>query len=72
MERYSNRGRDSGVYSYEIGSTYIKVRYRTGKSYLYTYRSAGRRNIETMKQLAVRGSGLNSYINSNVKYNYAR
>lgn len=72
MQRYSNRSGGSGVYSYEIGSNYIKVKFRTGRSYLYTYRSAGRRNIENMKQLAERGSGLNSYINTNVKYNYAR
>ncbi len=72
MTKYSNLGRDSGVYSYEIGSDYIKVQFSTGRIYTYTYLSAGRIHIENMKRIAERGTGLNTYINSNVKFKYAR
>jgi len=70
MERYRNAGGDSGVYAYEIGNDFIKVQFKDSKTYLYTYSSAGSHHIEKMKALAIRGKGLNGYINSHVKYNY--
>ena len=63
MNRYGNLRGNSGVIFYEIGSDYIKVKFsRTFSSYTYSYRSAGKNNIEQMKRLAQRGSGLNGYI----------
>ena len=70
MERYGNRGGDSGVSAYEIGSDFIRVRFSSGSTYRYSYRKAGQRHVDAMKKLAVSGSGLNSYINSNVKFKY--
>lgn len=71
MERYKDTGGDSGVSSYEIGSDYIAVKFSgTGKVYTYSYRKAGRTHVENMKQLAQKGSGLNSYINRHVKNLY--
>ena len=70
MERYGNRGGDSGVSAYEIGSDYIRVRFSSGSTYTYSYRKAGQRHVDAMKRLAINGSGLNSYINSNVKFKY--
>ena len=70
MERYRNSGGDSGVSAYEIGSDYIRVRFDTGNTYQYSYKKAGQRNVEAMKILAIRGSGLNSYINTNVRKLY--
>ncbi len=72
MERYRNSGGDSGIVSYEIGENYIKVLFSDQKTYTYTYSSAGQYHIEHMKSRARRGSGLNGYINQNVKYKYAR
>ena len=72
MEPYRNLGGDSGVESYEIGSDFIRVQFSDGSVYLYTYESAGSQNIEHMKQLAVNGQGLNSFINTTVRYDYAR
>lgn len=72
MERYANRSGSSGVSGYEIGSYYIWVEFTTGSIYEYTYSSAGTANIETMKGLAKNGSGLNSFINTNVKKRYSR
>ena len=73
MERYRNLGGDSGVVGYEIGSDYIKVKFQSsGKVYVYDYASAGRDSIEHMKALAKNGSGLNAFINKNVKKLYSR
>lgn len=63
MERYRNLGGDSAVFSYAIGSDYIKVKFSgTSRAYTYSYRNAGRTHVENMKSLAQSGSGLNSYI----------
>lgn len=72
MERYKNLGGDSGVSEYEIEAESIKVEFNDGTCYLYTYASAGSQNIEHMKNLARRGEGLNSFINTNVRKQYAR
>ena len=71
MERYKNLGGDSGVVAYEIGSDYIKVQFHDGWIYLYNYQSAGSYNIEHMKELAIAGEGLNSFIGRVVKKGYA-
>lgn len=73
MQRYSNTGGSSGVHSYEIGENYVDVVFSsTRKTYRYSYSSAGRGNVETMKRLARSGSGLNAFINTNVKNLYER
>lgn len=71
MVRYANRGGQSGVYAYKIGPDDIHVQFKDGKTYAYTYASAGSLRVEQMKILAMAGSGLHGYINSHVKYNYA-
>jgi hypothetical protein len=71
MEQYKNLGRDSGVSFFEIKSESITVQFNTGKTYLYTYQSAGSHNIEEMKLLAQNGEGLNSFINRVVRKKYA-
>ena len=63
MERYKNLGNDSGVSAYEIGENFIKIQFHDGALYLYNYQSAGIDNIEHMKELAIAGQGLNSFIN---------
>lgn len=62
---------DSGVYGYEIGTDYIKVQFKDGSIYTYTYLSAGRDKVETMKILAKSGNGLNSFINRYARKLYA-
>jgi hypothetical protein len=68
MERYRNR--DSGVKAYEISLEYILVKFDSFKIYRYSYGKAGRLKVEKMKILAVRGKGLNSFINRYAKYSY--
>lgn len=72
MERYANRGGDSGVVGYEISPDSIQVFFSDGSSYLYTYASAGSHNIEHMKTLAKNGHGLNAFINTTVRKKYAK
>ena len=68
MERYRNR--DSGVKAYQIGLDYILVKFNSFKIYKYSYVKAGVHKVEKMKTLALRGRGLNSYINRYAKYSY--
>lgn len=70
MVPYANRGGDSNVAAYEAAADFIRVEFKDGSVYLYTYASAGEANIERMKELARAGEGLNSFINKNVKYSY--
>ena len=72
MERYKNLGGDSGVVGYEIGTDFIKVKFKGSKVYVYDYASAGRDNIEQMKTLAKTGTGLNAFINQKTKKLYSR
>ncbi len=71
MEKYKNLDGDSGVAFYEIGIDFIKVQFTSGSIYLYTYESAGSSNIEIMKELALNGKGLNSFISRTVRSKYA-
>ena len=70
MTRYSNRSEDSGISRYEIQGDGIIIQFSTGAKYLYTNVSAGNTNIEKMKELAIIGEGLNSFINKHVKKLY--
>ena len=64
FERYRNLNGNSNVFAYEIGENYISVIFHdTKKVYRYSYFKAGLRHVETMKRLALRGYGLNFYIN---------
>lgn len=66
-----NLGGRSNVSSFDIGLDYIAVKFNgTARIYRYSYRKGGQQHVENMKQLAERGSGLNSYINRFTKYLY--
>jgi hypothetical protein len=67
MEKYQDINGNSGIGAFEIGSDYIIVTFKDGSIYKYSYQSAGRENIEQMKRLARKGSGLNTFINRNVR-----
>lgn len=70
MPRYENLEGDSTITHYKIGPDRIKVRFSDSSVYEYSYDSAGRENIEHMKQLARDGEGLQSFINRNVRFDY--
>ena len=68
MERYKNLSGKSGILSFETGAGHITVRFAgTGRTYTYSYRRAGSVHVETMKQLAMQGRGLATYISRYVK-----
>jgi hypothetical protein len=69
MEQYLNLSGKSGVETYEIVETCISVKFEKNV-YTYSFNLAGKNNVDTMKDLARAGKGLNSYINKNVKNLY--
>lgn len=72
MERYRNLGRNSAVYSFEIGIGSIIVQFDTGATYLYNTSTPGASSVMQMQSLAIAGIGLNSYISRYVRKRYAR
>jgi hypothetical protein len=71
MTPYPNRSGTSGINAYEIHDTSIVVEFRHGGTYVYDYNMPGREDVEAMKRLAERGSGLATYINRNVRKRFA-
>jgi hypothetical protein len=71
MQHYQNLGGDSGISAYEISAESITVQFKDGAVYLYNYASPGMADVEEMKSLAERGSGLNAFISTTVKKRYA-
>lgn len=62
MVPYLNRNGNSGVVAYEIGTDFIRVQFHDKPPYLYTYDSVGQHNVERMKELAIAGRGLATFI----------
>jgi hypothetical protein len=71
MRPYENLSGKSGVTAYQIGDTFIIVEFRDGSTYAYTNSTTGISNIQIMKRLAVKGSGLSTFISRHVKDKYA-
>ena len=71
MEKYMNLNGNSGVESYEIGRHSITIEFKDGNVYLYTFRSAGRVNVEKMQELARAGRGLNTFVSQNIRAAFA-
>ena len=71
MERYANKGGDSGILAFEITATSITVEFKDHSLYLYDNNNPGSAIVERMKALAKSGQGLNSYISTAVKKNFA-
>ena len=64
MQQYKNLGGDSNVARYEIGASSITVEFMSGtyRNYLYDANQPGAAHVQRLKDLAVAGRGLNSYI----------
>jgi hypothetical protein len=74
MTPYQNLHGDSAVVAYETTEDSIHVVFESGtyRNYLYNHFHPGKATVDRMKALAVQGYGLNSYISTTVKKNYAR
>lgn len=70
MIPYNNISGRSGISGYDIEDDAITIYFKDGNQYRYTYLSAGRFEVDEMKQLAQQGEGLNAYINQISKYSY--
>jgi hypothetical protein len=68
---YENISGNSGVRYYEPGPTFIRVWFATGGGYEYDYKKPGPLHVEEMKRLAEAGEGLATYINREVRGNFA-
>lgn len=68
---YANLSGDSGVQWFEIGPTWIRVKFHDGEPYLYDHGTPGRRHVEEMKRRARAGHGLSTYISRHVRERYA-
>jgi len=72
MEPYKNFSGNSGVREFEIHKAGIILRFGNEKAYyVYNYDKPGKPDVEQMKKLARIGKGLTTYINQNVRGNYA-
>ena len=74
MTPYRNLSGSSNVVSFEITEDSIHVVFKSGthRNYLYNYVRPGQAMVDRMKNLAAQGAGLNSYISTTVKSNFAK
>ena len=75
MEKYSNKSGDSGITHYKIGKDYITILFKNKlDKYIYSTAKIDKKHITKMKQLALSGKGLSSYISQHpeVKENYIK
>lgn len=74
MTPYKNISGESNVDSYEITDDSIHIVFKSGnqRHYLYNHVRPGKAVVDRMKILAVQGHGLNSYISTTVKRNFAK
>lgn len=71
MDVYRNKSGISGVVAYEIGIDFIKIKFQENNDvYIYNYQIPGAIHVEIMKQKAMEGMGLATYINKHVHANY--
>lgn len=73
MIPYANLSGKSGVVEYEIGGDFIKLRFASSTTiYVYDHSIPGSFHVGQMKQLAIDGRGLSTYVSQNVKKDYSR
>ncbi|GAA3938041.1 hypothetical protein [Litoribacillus peritrichatus] len=74
MTPYKNTNGSSNVEAYEINGDSITVKFMSGRwrNYLYSSQRPGTAVVEKMKELAIQGHGLNSYISTTVRTSFER
>ncbi|WP_419786461.1 hypothetical protein [Pseudodesulfovibrio sp.] len=65
MQRYLNLSGKSGIEAFRIEDKSISVQFKKGRVYQYSENPIGSQHIENMKELALAGQGLNTYISQN-------
>lgn len=72
MQRYKNVSGKSDVARFAIAKDSITIRFTCHAVYRYSNQSAGPENVSKMKELALAGKGLSTFIETNVKDRYSR
>ena len=72
MRPYGDNNGTSGITGFAIGNFedgngWMDIAYRSGGIYRYNECNIGETNFAVMKALAIKGNGLNSYINEHVR-----
>lgn len=70
MQKYSHDDHETGVVSYSLSKNGITVLFQEGWYYLYDDVKPGADHVKNMKELAIQGSGLSTYISQHVRDNY--
>jgi len=71
-EKYQNLSGKSTVLTYKILKDSVTIVFTNHKKYIYSNQSAGRLNVNKMKELAIAGKGLGTFIEANLKESFAR
>ena len=74
MKPYGNLNANSNVVAYMATEDSIHVVFKSGafRNYLYSSIRPGKSTVDRMTQLAEQGYGLNTFISSVVKKNFAK
>jgi len=72
MHAYKNVGGKSKVARYHIAKDSMTIRFTDHSEYIYTNQSAGPETIKKMKEMALAGKGLGTFIESNLKERFSR
>ena len=69
MKPYGDLNNNSGIIGYAIDDydTCMDIEFANGGIYTYRRSNVGEANFAVMKALAIAGSGLNAFINKNVR-----
>lgn len=70
--KYKNAGGKSTIKKYELQHDAINLQFADGSSYRYTNQATGKENIAKMRELALAGKGLDTFVKNTVKDNYER
>ncbi|HMI08647.1 MAG TPA: hypothetical protein VK528_13945 [Flavobacterium sp.] len=71
MKTYKNLSGNSGIKAYELLDDGLKIQFVDDSVYLYNVAFNGENVIKIMKALARKGIGLTTYINQEVRENFA-
>ena len=69
MKTYKG-SQNSGVTEYEFKKDSIILKFKDGRTYLYSARRPGKIHVDEMKNFAIAGHGLTGYVNKYVRDNY--
>ena len=71
MQKYKDLSGTSGIEQYDSAIEHIDIEWKDGKVYRYDYSKPGAVDVERMKELAVAGEDLATYVNQHVRKNFA-